>query len=87
VYITSVVAGGPADKAGLKAGSRTTSAQGVLAGGDLVIAIDGIEVKTFSELMSYLVNKTNVGQTVKLTLLRDGKQMDLNVTLTARPNQ
>jgi len=87
VYITSVVAGGPADKAGLKAGSRTTGAQGVLAGGDLVIAIDGIEVKTFSELMSYLVNKTNVGQTVKLTLLRDGKQMDVNVTLTARPNQ
>lgn len=87
VYVTSVVAGGPADKAGLKAGSRTTNTQGVLAGGDLVIAIDGIEVKTFSELMSYLVNKTSVGQTVKLTLLRDGKQMDLSVTLTARPNQ
>jgi len=52
-----------------------------------VIAIDGIEVKTFSDLMSYLVNKTSVGQTVKLTLLRDGKQMDVNVTLTARPNQ
>jgi len=87
VYITSVVPGGPADKAGLKAGSRNTSAQGVLSGGDLVIAIDGIEVKTFSDLMSYLVNKTSVGQTVKLTLLRDGKQMDVNVTLTARPNQ
>jgi len=87
VYITSVVPGGPADKAGLRAGTRNTSAQGVLSGGDLVIAIDGIEVKTFSDLMSYLVNKTNVGQTVKLTLLRDGKQMDVNVTLTARPNQ
>jgi 2-alkenal reductase len=87
VYITSVVPGGPADRAGLKAGSRNTSAQGVVAGGDLVIAIDGVEVKTFSELMSYLVNKTSVGQTVKLTLLRDGKQMDVNVTLTARPNQ
>ncbi|MBI5712131.1 MAG: PDZ domain-containing protein, partial [Chloroflexi bacterium] len=65
----------------------TTNTHGVLAGCDLVIAIDGIEVKTFSELMSYLVNKTSVGQTVKLTLLRDGKQMDLSVTLTARPNQ
>jgi 2-alkenal reductase len=87
VYITSVVPGGPADKAGLRAGTRSTNSQSVTAGGDLVIAIDGIEVKTFSELMSYLVNKTNVGQTVKLTLLRDGKQMDVNVILTARPSQ
>ena len=87
VYLTSVVAGGPADKAGLRAASRSTNAQGVLPGGDLIIAIDGLEVKTFSDLMSYLVNKTNVGQTVKVTFLRDGKQLETTVTLAARPNQ
>lgn len=85
VYVTSVVTGGPAEKAGIRPGTKTTSVQGVRGGGDLIIAIDGVEVKTFSDLMSYLVNKTSVGQTIKLTLLRDGKQMDVNLTLQSRP--
>ncbi len=84
-YVTVVTAGGPAEAAGLRAGDRPTSIQGLSAGGDLIIAIDGHKVRTFPDLLSYLVNQASVGQTVTLTILRDGKQQDVAVKLGARP--
>ncbi len=85
VYVTSVTAGGPAEKAGLRVGTQPTSITGLMAGGDLIIAIDGRPVNVFADLLSYLVNHASVGQTVKLTVLRDGAQQDINLTLAARP--
>jgi len=85
VYVTGVMSGGPADQAGVRAGSRPTPIDGLLGGGDLIIAIDGREVKTFSEMLGYLVNNTSVGQTVTLTVLRDGGSLEIPVTLGARP--
>jgi 2-alkenal reductase len=85
VYVTSVSGGGPADEAGLRGGTQPTSIEGLRGGGDLIIAIDGKEVKTFAEMLSYLVNETSVGQTVTLTVLRDGDQQDIKVILGARP--
>jgi 2-alkenal reductase len=85
VYVTSVSGGGPADEAGLRGGTQPTSIEGLRGGGDLIIAIDGKEVKTFAEMLSYLVNETSVGQTVTLTVLRDGDPQDIKVILGARP--
>lgn len=85
VYVTVVTAGGPADTAGLRAGDRPTAIQGLSAGGDLIISIDGHPLRTFSDLLSYLVNETSVGQTVTLTVLRDGTEQEVAVTLGARP--
>ncbi len=85
VYVTVVTAGGPADAAGLRAGDRPTAIQGLSAGGDLIISIDGHPLRTFSDLLSYLVNETSVGQTVTLTVLRDGTEQEVAVTLGARP--
>nr|MBI2904242.1 trypsin-like peptidase domain-containing protein [Chloroflexota bacterium] len=85
VYVTSVTAGGPAEKAGLRVGTQPTSITGLLAGGDLIIAIDGRPVNVFADLLSYLVNHASVGQTVKITVLRDGAQQDIDLTLGARP--
>ncbi len=83
-YVASVVAGGPADKAGLKGGTQPTSVQGLTTGGDLIIAVDGIEIKDFSELMSYLVLNTSVGDQIVLTIIRSGQTMDVTVTLGQR---
>ncbi len=83
-YVASVVAGGPADKAGIKGGTQPTSVQGLTTGGDLIIAVDGIEIKDFSELMSYLVLNTSVGDQITLTIIRSGKTMDVPVTLGQR---
>jgi 2-alkenal reductase len=85
VYVTSVTPDGPAEKAGLRVGTQPTSITGLFAGGDLIVAIDGRPVNVFADLLSYLVNHASVGQTVKLTVLRDGTQQDINLTLGARP--
>jgi S1-C subfamily serine protease len=42
-------------------------------------------VKEFDDLLSYLVRHTSVGDQVTLSILRDGKPMDIKVTLGIRP--
>ena len=83
-YVTSVVSGGPADIAGLRGGVKPTRIQGLTTGGDLITAVDGIEIKDFSELMSYLVLNTSVGDEIILTVIREGETLDLPVTLGQR---
>lgn len=84
-YVNTVTPGGPADKAGVIGGSEATEFPGLLAGGDLIIAIDHKPIKSFSELLSYLINYKSPGDTVILTVLRDGKELDLELTLEERP--
>ena len=84
-YVLSVVSGGPADQAGLHAGDRASSIQGLKAGGDLITAIDGQPVRLFDDLMRYLFNHKSPGDTVTLTILRGDQQLDLIITLDKRP--
>ncbi len=84
-YVTDVVAGGPADKAGIKAGDQATSDPTLLAGGDLIIAIDGRPVKVFDDLLRYLIGHKSPGDTVTLTILRGEETMDVVLTLGKRP--
>jgi S1-C subfamily serine protease len=84
-YITSVIPGGPAEKAGLQAGMQETQLGGLKAGGDLIVAIDGRPIKTFDEMLSYLVVYKGPGDTVTLTILRGDQTLDIPVTLGARP--
>jgi S1-C subfamily serine protease len=85
VYVQEVTSGSPAETTGLRAGSRTTSITGLLAGGDLIIAVNDVPLRNFSELLSYLVLNTSPGDAVKLTLLRDGQEKEVRLTLGARP--
>jgi S1-C subfamily serine protease len=87
VYVADVQANSPASKAGLKAGNRTADVAGeqMKLGGDVIIAIDKQPVKVFDDLTAYLFINTHVGQKVTLTVLRDGQQQDVTVTLVARP--
>jgi S1-C subfamily serine protease len=55
-------------------------------GGDVIVAIDGQTLLDMDDLIAYLVGKTEVGQQVELTLLRDGEQETVSVTLMARPS-
>ena len=85
--VNQVTSSGPADKAGLRGSTQQTTINGesVNVGGDVIIAINGQPVKTFDDLVAYLFSSTSVGQTVTLTILRDGQQQDVKVTLEARP--
>jgi serine protease Do len=87
--VIDVVSNGPADKAGVHGSNQqaTIDGQQVPVGGDVIIAIDGYTIKSMDDLIAYLNDNTEVGQTVSLTVLRDGKQMNLDVVLEARPTQ
>ena len=85
-YVVSVTKGGPADLAGIKAGTQTTSVQGLYAGGDLIVAIDGKEVRTFDEMLAYLIENKSPGDTVVITVLRGTQKQDITVTLGKRPS-
>ncbi|NPA91873.1 MAG: PDZ domain-containing protein [Chloroflexi bacterium] len=91
VLILQVTPDSPADKAGLRGSDRRVtveidgSKKTIPVGGDVIIAIDGHPVRTGDDLLTYLARYTEVGQTVTLTILRDGKKMDVKVTLAARP--
>jgi len=84
-YVLEVTPDGPADQAGVKAGDTPSRLEGLNAGGDLIIAFDGQSINTFDELLSYLITSKSPGDTVVLTVLRDGQQVDLSVTLGERP--
>ncbi|MCI0555415.1 MAG: PDZ domain-containing protein, partial [Anaerolineae bacterium] len=62
-----------------------TSLNNLNAGGDLITAIDGKPVNSFDEMLSYLVTNKSPGDTVVLTVLRDGQPVDITVTLGTRP--
>jgi len=84
-YVISVVPGGPADEAGIRAGETTTSVPGLNAGGDLITAMDGQPIASFDELLSFLVTNKSPGDPVVLTVLRDGQPVDITVMLGTRP--
>ena len=79
-YVISVTAGSHADRAGLVSALSSSG-----RGGDLVVAIDGRSIVDFSDLNSYLVFRAKVGQTIELTVLRNGEEVILPLTLGARP--
>lgn len=85
--IKTVTAGGPADRAGLRASTTRATIGGVSTtiGGDIVIAVAGQSVKSSDDLIAILALSGSVGQTVTFTLLRDGQQVQVPVTLGARP--
>jgi S1-C subfamily serine protease len=87
--IMEVMNGSPADKAGLQGSDREVTIDGVdvLVGGDVIVGFDGRPVQEFDDLIAYLARYTNVGQTVTLTILRDGEEMDIDLTLEPRPDE
>lgn len=88
VLVGDVTAGGPAAKAGLKGGNQPLSVDGnaVNIGGDVIVSINGQAVESFDELVTALERTTSPGQTVTLGILRDGKSMNVEVTLGSRPS-
>ena len=87
--VVQVLPGGPAALAGLRGSQQSVTlfGQQVPVGGDVITAINGSSVKTFDDLVAYLARSAQVGQTVPLTILRNGQQQTLQVTLAARPAQ
>jgi serine protease Do len=86
VLVATVVAGGPAEKAGLKPAAVDANGNPTAAG-DIITGINGKSVNTFEDLVSYLYDNTQPGQSVTLNVLRNGSSIQVQVTLGTQPTQ
>jgi 2-alkenal reductase len=84
-----VSAGGPAELAGLRGGTRDVriGQAAVRVGGDVVVSINGTPVKAMDDLIAYLALNTSPGDSVKIGIVRDGKEMTVDLKLGNRPRQ
>ena len=86
--IAEVVPGGPAAAAGLKGGDKELlfQAQPYKVGGDVIVEVEGHEIVEPNALIR-AVGEKKPGEKLELTVLRDNKRIDLDVTLGKRPGQ
>jgi S1-C subfamily serine protease len=83
-YVTCVTPGGPAQEAGIIGASDCESTL-LQAGGDLIIAIEDVRVFEFNDLLTYLILETEPGEEVTLTVLRNGEEVEIPITIGVRP--
>lgn len=76
IVISTVIAGSPAERTGLRSG-------------DIIVNFDGtpITIKQDEDVLNFtkLIRETPIGEVVALTLLRDGKPVEIRLALTIRP--
>jgi S1-C subfamily serine protease len=86
--VTDVTANSPADKSGIRGGYKITSINGnqFPLGGDVVLAIDNKTIRKIDDILTYMEREKKVGDTIELTIYREGKQQQINLTLAARPD-
>jgi S1-C subfamily serine protease len=82
ILIERVVPGGPAAQAGIRGGTRSVLAglQELRVGGDVLVAVNGKELASQMDL-NLLLNRAWPGDTITLTIVRDGKKMNIPVKL------
>jgi len=81
VYVVEVQSDSPAERAGLKA-SAPSGDMSLLPGGDVITAVDGLDVEGVDDMIAYFNSKVP-GNTVLLTIVRDGETLQLEATLEA----
>jgi len=87
LLVIEVVSGGPADRAGIRGGDHIVRLDNtrIPLGGDTITAINGEPLADFQELTVCLETQTQVGDTVEVTIIRDGEEQNVQVKLTERP--
>ena len=82
LLIVQAVSGGAADRAGLRGGTERAYLGNtpIMVGGDLIVSIDGERVDSQQDL-AQIMNKHRAGDTVKVTIYRGKKKLDVNVVL------
>jgi putative serine protease PepD len=88
LMVSQVYEGGGADKAGIQGGNQPVRyrRQTFYLGGDIITAIDGQPVRNYDDL-DRVTNKKNIGDKVKVEVMRGARKLSFDVTLTERPRQ
>jgi S1-C subfamily serine protease len=86
--IVTVVPDSPAEKAGLHGSEKVVEVDGIeyTVGGDIILSVDGKEVRKISDILIHLQRAKAVGDDLVLEVLRDGRTSDFTLVLGERPN-
>ncbi len=86
--IVTVVENSPASKAGLHGATETKEIDGAsyALGGDIILKVDGIEVRKIDDILIHLQREKSVGDEMILEILRDGRISEFTLVLEERPN-
>jgi S1-C subfamily serine protease len=86
--VVTVVPDSPAAKAGLHGSENTVEVDGVeyTVGGDIILSVDGVEVRKISDILIHLQRAKAVGDEMVLEILRDGRTTNFTIILDERPN-
>ncbi len=78
---------GPSDEAGVRSGETSATIGGIQInlGGDIITAVEGEKVTEMEEIVA-IVNESEPGESLALTLIRDGSEKKVTVTLADRPD-
>ena len=89
VLVIEAVEDGPAATGGLQGSDDPVEIDGFdyPTGGDVIIAVNGTPVREMEDLVVHLIEKTRPGDTISLTVLRDGEHLKLDVVLGSRPTE
>jgi S1-C subfamily serine protease len=87
VLVIEVTRGEAAADAGLRGGRRNVRVGEYIVpvGGDILVAINGSPLRDMGDLVQYLETRSQVGQPVELTVVRDGEERIFAVTLGEQP--
>lgn len=85
--IENIVSDSPASKAGLHASNQTKTIDGIKYkyGGDIIVGVDNNPVSKLEDLLNYLQDNKSAGDKMIVHIVRDGKNMDVTLTLQERP--
>ena len=88
-FVAQVVANGPAEQAGLKAANendvQVINGDPYPVGSDIILYMNDTRISVDDDVLDFLATETEVGQKVTITVLRDGKEQKIEVTIGARP--
>jgi len=86
--IIDVLPGSPAERAGLKGGTRTAYIDGlkIKIGGDIILMINGTRIRNGDDLSTYLERNTRPGQIIQVTVMRSGRIVNVTLKLGVRPS-
>jgi S1-C subfamily serine protease len=86
--VVTVVPDSPASRAGLHGSENIEEVDGIqyTIGGDIILSVDGVEVRKISDILIHLQRAKTVGDDLILEILRDGRTSNFTVVLGERPN-
>ena len=85
--VVEAIPRGPADKAGIRGGSKRVVIDNMplKVGGDIIIGIDNVDIRGRIDILLYLERNVRVGETVTLKIIRDGETLNVDVKVGPRP--